>query len=287
MDCFEPYYPRELKEQNISSLRSHDRFSLHEIDIRNEPDLQKTFRECAPSHVIHLAARGGVRPSLEFPELYEILNIRGTLNVLKAAQITGGVQRFVFASSSSVYGVTDTVPFREDNTNLRVISPYGATKIAGEALCHTYHHLAGFSVACLRFFTVYGPRQRPDMAIRKFASLITDEREISLYGDGSSYRDYTYISDIIQGIVASVEGQFDFEIFNLGESKTIKLLDLIRLLEDALGKKARFKHIPMQPGDVPRTYACIDKARKMLGYNPTVTMEEGIKRFARWFLKQR
>ncbi|MDP7422745.1 MAG: SDR family NAD(P)-dependent oxidoreductase [bacterium] len=286
LDCFDPYYPRKLKEQNIAGLISNDHFSLLEVDIRDDNSLQEALEEIKPPCVVHLAARGGVRPSLEIPKLYEEINIRGTLNVLEAARATG-VRRFVYASSSSVYGVNDNVPFKEDETSLRVVSPYAATKVAGEALCRVYHRLADFnSTVCLRFFTVYGPRQRPDMAIRKFAGFIHEGKEIPIFGDGSSYRDYTFISDIIQGILGAVEQGSDFEIINLGESKTIKLLDLIGLLEQALGKKAILEHLPPQLGDVPRTFACVDKARKLLGYNPQVGIEEGINRFAKWFLEQ-
>jgi UDP-glucuronate 4-epimerase len=224
-----------------------------------------------------------VRPSLEDPLAYEMTNVRGTYALLEAAR-RQGVPRFVFGSSSSVYGINSRVPFTEDDPIFQPISPYAATKVAGEAACHAYSHLYGIRVVCLRFFTVYGARQRPDLAIHKFARLISEGRPIPIFGDGSTRRDYTYIDDIISGVVAAMRyDQTPFEIINLGESQTVELRRLVELLEEALAKRAIIDQQPQQPGDVPITYANIDKARRLLGYDPQTKIEAGIKRFVEWF----
>jgi len=235
--------------------------------------------------VIHLAARAGVRPSLEEPALYQRVNVEGTVNLFEAAR-KRGVKKVVAASSSSVYGVNSKVPFAEVDPIFQAISPYAASKLACEALGHVYHHVYGLDVVMLRFFTVYGPRQRPDLAIYKFAGLISAGKPIPVFGDGSTARDYTYVEDIMQGVMACTRREFGYEIFNLGESQTVKLAYLIELLEQALGTKAVIDRRPMQPGDVPLTCADITKAREKLGYNPQTRIEQGIPLFVKWF-KQR
>ncbi len=235
--------------------------------------------------IVHLAARAGVRPSLAQPRLYTDVNVAGTQNLLEFARATG-VKKFVFASSSSVYGVNQKVPFSEHDPIFRPISPYAATKLAGEALCHVYHHLYGMDMVCLRFFTVYGPRQRPDLAIRKFTAAILAGQPIEVFGDGSTRRDYTHIDDILQGVLAALDRPLGFEIINLGESRTVELRELIALIEKATGKTARIHRQPLQPGDVPVTFADITKARRLLDYNPRVPIEDGIARFVDWYEHQ-
>ena len=232
---------------------------------------------------MHLAARAGVRPSLSEPKLYAETNINGTLNLLELAR-EFAVEQFVFGSSSSVYGINSKVPFAEDDKISQPISPYAATKAAGELLCHTYSHLYPIRTVCLRFFTVYGARQRPDLAIHKFARLISDNKPIEMFGDGTTRRDYTFVDDIIQGVRAAIDyRETPHEIFNLGESDTVELRELITLLEKNLDQKAVIERQPMQPGDVPQTFADITKARKLLDYNPTTKIEEGIRKFVEWF----
>ena len=234
--------------------------------------------------IAHLAARAGVRPSIQLPQLYYDTNVTGTLHLLEAARVTG-VERFVFASSSSVYGASKTVPFSEDQHLTQTLSPYGATKVAGEFLCSTYSHLYQMRVVALRYFTVYGPRQRPDLAIHQFARRIYAGQAIDQFGDGSTRRDYTYIGDVIQGTMAALKYEGPrYDIFNLGESETIQLKELISMLENALGKKAKINRLSEQPGDMPLTCADISKARKLLGYNPTMKFSEGLPRFVKWFL---
>ena len=262
------------------------RFSLYEVDICDEKNLREVFEENKFSTIVHLAARAGVRPSLIQPELFAKTNINGTLNLLQSAK-EHSVKQFVFGSSSSVYGVNCKVPFSETDQIQQPISPYAATKAAGELLCHTYSYLYSIRTVCLRFFTVYGERQRPDLAIRKFSQLILEDKPIPFFGDGSTRRDYTYIDDIIQGVRAAIDyTQTDHEVFNLGESQTVELKELIRLLEENLGKKAIIDCQPMQPGDVPQTFADISKSRKLLGYNPQTKIEDGIKKFTDWIKSQ-
>jgi UDP-glucuronate 4-epimerase len=245
--------------------------------------LIKIFAENQFDAIVHLAAWAGVRPSLENPKLYARVNVSGTLNLLEAAR-EFGVKQFVFGSSSSVYGVNCKIPFSEEDKIQQPISPYAATKAAGELLCHAYSHLYDIRAVCLRFFTVYGARQRPDLAIHKFSRLIWEEKPIPVFGDGTSRRDYTFIDDIIQGVRAAIDyDKSNYEIFNLGESQTVELKRLIELLEENLGKKAIIERKPMQPGDVPVTFADITKARELLNYNPQTKIEEGIRKFTDWF----
>ncbi len=285
VDDFNDYYSPKLKWRNIKQVLSHPAFHLEQGDIRDFPFLERIFKRYRIKEVIHLAARAGVRPSVEDPILYEEVNGLGTTNLLELCR-RYEVPKFIYGGSSSVYGESSKVPFSEKDCCDRPVSPYAATKRANELICHAYHHLFGIKVISLRFFTVYGPRQRPEMAIHKFTRLIDQGKEIPVYGDGSSRRDYTYIDDIIQGIMAAHEKDFDYEIFNLGESRTTDLLTLIHLIEENLGKKAKIRFLPPQPGDVSVTYADISKAKKLLGYNPQVPIEEGIKRFVEWYKKE-
>jgi UDP-glucuronate 4-epimerase len=280
LDDFNDFYDPTIKEANIAGFR--DRITLERGDLRDIPFVEGVFERGGFDCVIHLAARAGVRPSLADPRLYVSTNIDGTLNLLEACR-AHGIRRFVFASSSSVYGVNEKVPFSESDLIQRTISPYAATKLMGEQLCSNYSNLYGIRCVCLRFFTVYGPRQRPDLAIAKFTRKIMDGQPIDQYGDGSTARDYTYIDDIISGVLAAAryEGA-DFDIFNLGESETHTLEKLIRLIEEAVGKKADIRLLPDQPGDVPRTFADVTKAKELLGYRPSTSLEEGIRRYVGW-----
>ena len=286
VDNFNGFYDPAIKRANIAHHIGRQGFELVEAEISDAQAMNDLFARGQFDCVVHLAARAGVRPSLEDPLAYEETNVRGTYALLEAAR-RQGVPRFVFGSSSSVYGINSRVPFAEDDPISQPISPYAATKVAGEAACHAYSHLYGIHVVCLRFFTVYGARQRPDLAIHKFARLISEGRPIPIFGDGSTRRDYTYIDDIISGVVAAISyDQTSFEIINLGESQTVELRRLVELLEDALAKRAIIDHQPQQPGDVPITYADIDKARRLLGYDPQTKIEAGIKRFVAWFKGQ-
>jgi UDP-glucuronate 4-epimerase len=282
VDDFNDFYLPELKRANISAHLENPNFRLYEIDICNAQNLEEIFSENKFDVIVHLAARAGVLPSLREPQLYAETNVGGTLNLLEMAR-QYNVRQFIFGSSSSVYGINCKIPFSEDDKIFQPISPYAATKAAGELLCHTYSHLYDIRAVCLRFFTVYGARQRPDLAIRKFSQLILEGKPIQMFGDGTTRRDYTFIDDVIGGVRAAIDyTSSDFEIFNLGESRTIELRYLIKLLEENLGKKAIVQQKPMQAGDVPQTFADISKARKLLGYNPQTKIEEGIERFAEW-----
>jgi UDP-glucuronate 4-epimerase len=285
LDDFNDFYDPLLKRRNIENYRRNDAFQLVEGDIRDTGLLSRIFSDHRITKIVHLAARAGVRPSLDQPLLYEDVNVRGTMNLLEMAR-QHKVEQFVFASSSSVYGGNTDVPFRETDRIHRTVSPYAATKYAGELMCYTYHHLYGIPTTCLRFFTVYGPRQRPEMAIHKFARLIYDNKPIPFYGDGSTARDYTYIDDIIQGVVAAIDHPLPFEVFNLGESSCVKLSELVDLLGEISGRKVELRRMPAQPGDVEITYADIDKARKLLGYDPRTPIKAGLTRFIEWFEKQ-
>jgi UDP-glucuronate 4-epimerase len=285
LDNFDPFYDPAIKRKNLEEIgtgRGNGVFQLVEGDIRDKGLLEGLVRNSSFDVVIHLAARAGVRPSIEQPLLYEEVNVIGTLNLLEACRECG-VRDFIFGSSSSVYGTNLKVPFAEEDRLEAMISPYAVTKREGELYCYAYHHLYGLNIFCLRFFTVYGPRQRPEMAIHKFARLISEGERIPLYGDGTSRRDYTYIDDIIEGIMGALRNLEGYDIFNLGESRTVSLRELIALLEGALGKKAAVEELPEQPGDVPITYADINKARRLLGYDPHVGIEEGVEWFVRWF----
>lgn len=286
IDNFNDYYDPRLKRANADRLQKLADFPLYEADIRDAEACRKIFDAHRPRTVVHLAARAGVRNSIQQPILYEDVNCRGTLNLLELAK-DFEVRRFIFGSSSSVYGGSADVPFREDAPTPFPISPYAATKRAGELYCYTYHHLYKLSIACLRFFTVYGPWGRPDMAVYKFARLIDQGKPIPVFGDGKSSRDYTYCKDIVQGITGAMDAEYDFEIFNLGESKVVQLDTMISLIEKELGKKAMREYYPPQPGDVPITYADISKARRMLGYSPSFPFEKGVHMFAEWYLNER
>jgi UDP-glucuronate 4-epimerase len=281
VDNFDNFYDPQVKRSNIKDCLRNKQFKLVEADIRDSAAMNKVTGEGAEV-IVHLAARAGVRPSIAQPALYADVNINGTVTLLEAAK-KNNIKKFVFASSSSVYGNNKKVPFSEDDNVDFPISPYAATKKAGELICHTYHHLAGISMTCLRFFTVYGPRQRPDLAIHKFARLIEDGKPIPVYGDGSMMRDFTYIDDIIDGIMASIKKCRGYNIYNLGESRPITVNDLIGELEKALGKKAVIERLPLQPGDVERTFADVTKAHRDLGYNPNTEISDGLKRFVEWF----
>ncbi|HOV79633.1 MAG TPA: GDP-mannose 4,6-dehydratase [Bacillota bacterium] len=283
-DNFNDFYNPDEKRRNVAPHAVDPLFRLVEGDIRDAEAVEKAVLQQGPDIIVHLAARAGVRPSVLEPKICESVNVRGTLNVLEAAK-KAGVRKFVFGSSSSVYGLNKKVPFSEEDSLLRPASPYAASKIAGEAFCRTYAHLYGIHVVSLRFFTVYGPRQRPDLAIRKFAEKILRGEEVTLYGDGSSARDYTYIDDIVQGIVSAVNYTgAEYDVFNLGNSRPVLLIDLIRALEKSLGREARIKWAEEQPGDVPITYANIKRAEKILGFQPSTSLEEGLRKFTGWLL---
>lgn len=286
VDDFNDFYSPEIKKENIRTFLDNSNFQLYETDICDSESLAEIFTKNKFEAVVHLAAWAGVRPSVLNPKLYTKVNVSGTLNLLELAK-EFGINQFVFGSSSSVYGERCKVPFSEEDLIQKPISPYAATKAAGEFLCHTYSHLYDFRTVCLRFFTVYGASQRPDLAIHKFSNLIWEGKPIPVFGDGTTRRDYTYIDDIIQGVRAAIDYDItSHEVFNLGESQTVELRELIELLEQNLGKKAIIDHQPMQPGDVPQTYADISKARELLNYNPHTKIEEGIEKFVRWFIKK-
>lgn len=283
VDDFNDFYEPSIKRANVARHSRHSTYRLEEADIRQRTALERIFDEGNFDCIVHLAARAGVRPSLDQPLLYSQTNIEGTLNLLELSK-QHNILQFVFGSSSSVYGINAKVPFSEDDPIRKPISPYAATKAAGELLCHTYTHLYGIRSVCLRFFTVYGPRQRPDLAIHKFARLISEGKSIPVFGDGTTRRDYTYIDDIIAGVRAAIDySRTDYEVINLGESRTVELRELISLLEKELGLPARIDRQPLQPGDVPQTFADITRARQILGYNPQTQIETGIKRFVEWF----
>src|SRR5258707_5742541 len=283
VDDFNDFYDPSIKRENLSSLISNPDFRLVAADIRNQEALSQAFSETNFDCIVHLAARAGVRPSLKEPRLYVETNINGTLNLLELAR-AHGVKQFVFGSSSSVYGLNAKVPFSEDDPIFNPISPSAATKAAAELLCHSYAHLYDMRIVCLRFFTVYGARQRPDLAIHKFAKLISAGWPIPVFGDGTTRRDYTYIDDIVAGVRAAMDyDQSKYEVINLGESRTVELRELIGLLEQALGRQAEIDRQPLQPGDVPQTFADIAKARRLLGYDPRTRIENGIEKFVERF----
>ena len=303
-DDLNHFYDPQFKQRNLNDIQAiagrcaaaamHGRrdstvptqlenpFEFVRGNITDAAALNEVFSSVKFDQVIHLAARAGVRPSLAEPALYQRVNVEGTVNVLEAAR-KNGVKKITIASSSSVYGLNSRVPFSESDPIFSAISPYAASKLSCEALGHVWHHIYKMDVAMLRFFTVYGPRQRPDLAIYKFAKLISAGKPIPVFGDGSAARDYTFVTDTLDGIIACTNQEFGFEIFNLGESQTVSLARMIELLEAALDKKAVIDRQPLQPGDVPITFADISKARARLGYNPRVNFDEGIKLFAEWF----
>ena len=286
LDDFNDYYDPSFKRRNIAGALKNPRFRLITGDVAHLDKVRNVFKKSKPDMIIHLAARAGVRASVRDPFLCQRVNVEGTLNVLECAR-ESGVKKITFGSTSSVYGLNTKAPFSENDPVPNAVSPYAATKLAGEALCRSYGHLYGMDAAVLRFFSVYGPRGRPDMAIYHFTEQIMKGKPLSMFGDGSALRDYTYIDDIIQGITATLDRKFGFEIFNLGESETISLRDLIARIEEVLGKKAKIKRLPEQAGDMPKTFADISKARRMLGYHPQTKIAEGIPKFMEWFRNER
>jgi UDP-glucuronate 4-epimerase len=286
LDDFDDFYAPEDKERNLAGAARHPGFRLVRGDIRDAVAVDHAFSGETVAAVVHLAARAGVRPSIADPELYASVNLDGTVRVLEASR-RHRVPTFVFGSSSSVYGDNEKVPFAEDDPVDHPISPYAATKRAGELLAHTYHHLHGIKVACLRFFTVYGPRQRPDLAIHKFARLMADGDPVPVFGDGSSGRDYTYVDDIVEGIVRTVERASAFHIWNLGGSQPVRLDAMIERLARGLRATPRIERRPSQPGDVARTWADVNRARRELDWSPQVAFDDGIDRFLAWFGAER
>ncbi len=287
IDDFNDYYDPKIKERNIVGFKNNKNFSLNKFDIRDNDSVSDLFKRENPDVVVHLAARAGVRPSLLQPILYEEVNVIGTLNLLEAAR-NNNCQRFIFGSSSSVYGECKNIPFKETELDLKPISPYGVSKLTGENYCRTYNHLFKLPIICLRFFTVYGPRQRPDLAIHKFTKLIDEGKSIPVFGDGQYKRDFTYVTEIVDGIISSISySKTSFEIFNLGESHTTSVTDLVKMLENTIGKKVLIDWQPAQAGDVPLTYADVSKAQELLKYSPKTAPEEGIKKFVDWYLKDK
>ncbi len=282
LDDFNDFYPPRIKRANVRSHLDSESYTLVEADLRDQDTLKSVFERNSIEKVVHLAARAGVRPSLAEPLLYADVNVGGTLHLLELAR-THEVEQIVFASSSSVYGANTKTPFSEDDRIERPISPYAATKYAGELFCHTYHHLYGIPTTCLRFFTAYGPRQRPEMAIHKFARLLEEGSPIPMFGNGSTARDYTYIDDIVDGVIAAIDHPLGFEVINLGESQTTTLRELIATLERLSGRAAQIEQHPLQPGDVEITFADVSKARRLLDYNPSTPIETGLRLFLDWF----
>ncbi|MEE8160248.1 MAG: NAD-dependent epimerase/dehydratase family protein [Acidobacteriota bacterium] len=285
LDDFNSFYDPEIKIKNVQKIREKGEFILYREDLLNSKAIREIFDRHQPEAVIHLAAYAGVRPSLENPALYCEVNVTGTARLLEICK-DHGVKHFIFGSSSSVYGVSSRLPFGEDDPVDQPISPYAATKRAGELLCSVYHQNYNLPVTCLRFFTVYGPRQRPEMAIHKFTRQIQRGQEIAVYHEGRSERDYTYVDDIMQGVLAALDRASGFKIFNLGNSRTVVLQELIGLIERALGKEAKIRLLPAQPGDVPVTFADISRAEEALGYSPVTSIEQGVPRFVDWYLKE-
>ena len=283
VDNFNSFYDPGIKEQNLSAIMNNEAFNLEKADIRDKARMAEIFKENNPDLVIHLAAMPGVRPSIKDPFLYYDVNVNGTLTVLETMRLSG-VRRMIFASSSSVYGNNSKIPFSESDPVDSPISPYASSKRACELLCSTWHSLYQFEIFCLRFFTVYGPRQRPDLAIHSFTNKILDNSPLQIYGDGSSFRDYTYIEDVLQGINNAINRLKGFNIYNIGESRKVLLSEVIETIENALGKKAVKEYLPFQAGDVNATFADISKARQELNYNPSFDFREGIAEFVRWKL---
>lgn len=289
IDNFCDYYAPKIKEDNIKKFIDNSNYKLYRGDIRNRENVKKVFDENNIDVIVHLAAMAGVRPSIENPLLYQEVNGIGTQNILEEAKLHN-VKFLVMASSSSVYGNCREVPFKEDMIVDYAISPYAATKKANEVMAHVYHKLNGMNIIMLRFFTVYGPKQRPDLAINKFTRLMLEGKKIPMYGDGSTSRDYTYVDDIVDGICKSCNYVMNnndvYEIINLGSNNPISLKEMIEIIGKQLNIEPNIEELPMQPGDVDRTYACIDKARKLLGYNPQTKFEDGIRKFIDWYLQK-
>lgn len=286
LDDFNDYYNPAFKRENVAPFLENPKFHLVEGDIRDRDLVFATYRKFGVSATVHLAARAGVRPSIANPRLYEEVNGVGTVNLLEAAH-RFGAYTFIFGSTSSVYGINSKLPFSEDDPISCPISPYAASKRGAELMCYTFHHLYGLKVTVLRFFTVYGPRQRPDMAIYKFTELLAKGKPVPRFGDGSMARDYTYIDDIVRGVMAAFDHEADFEIVNLGGSRTTTLQKLIELIARELGVPPLVEELPLQPGDVPITFADVSKAKRLWGWEPEVPIEEGIARFVSWFKAQR
>ncbi|QZA32874.1 NAD-dependent epimerase/dehydratase family protein [Hydrogenibacillus sp. N12] len=285
VDSFDPFYDPAIKRKNIAAHLDYERYRLVEVDIRELSMLRQALADDYDV-IVHLAARAGVRPSIQDPLGYQEVNVTGTQNLLELAR-ERGIRQFVFASSSSVYGVNPNVPWREDDCVLRPISPYASTKVSGELLGHVYSHLYGIRFIALRFFTVYGPRQRPDLAIHKFARRMLRGEPVPIYGDGMSRRDYTYIDDIVDGVRRAMDyAATSYEIINLGNQQTVSLLEMVRALEEALGVRARLEFLPAQPGDVPQTWADMGKAEQLLGFKSRTPFREGLKRFVEWIAAQ-
>jgi len=288
VDSLDDFYSPSWKRANLSDIKKSGDYDFFETDIGDPVKVRDIFTTTRPDVVVHLAARAGVRPSIEQPQAYERANVAGTVNLLETCR-EFGVRQFVFGSSSSVYGATSRVPFSEDQVEMRPLSPYAATKLAGELLAYTYAHLHGLKVVCLRFFTVYGPRQRPDLAIHKFISLLEADRPLPFFGDGSSGRDYTYVDDIVAGVTAAIEYEppwsdgAPFAVFNLGNSHPVKLTELVATLEQVSGRKAKLDRLPPQPGEVPLTWANIERASRSLGYRPATSLAEGLEKFVAWY----
>jgi len=283
LDNFNDYYDPRIKKDNIAGSLKNKNFTLVKGDILDKECLENVFSKHNIKKVVHLAAIAGVRPSLINPQEYVDVDIKGTVNLLEVAK-KYRVEQFIFGSSSSVYGINSKIPFSEEDRLDLQISPYATAKKCAELYCATYHYLYRIPVTILRFFTVYGPRQRPDMAIHKFTRLMSQGKSIFMFGDGKSERDYTYIDDIVDGILKAIQKTYKFEIFNLGNSKTIKLKDLINCIEDKIKIRVKIEQLPKQPGDVPITCADISRAKRMLGYNPSTSTEEGIENFVKWYL---
>jgi len=282
IDNFDSFYPERIKYLNLSALNKESNFRLIKADIRDRDSLRKIFTSAGVDAVIHLAAKAGVRPSIDAIEDYYDVNVNGTVCLLEEMR-QNNVRKMIFASSSSVYGNNPKLPFSESDFVDNPISPYASTKKSGELLCHVYSHLYGFDITCLRFFTVYGPRQRPDLAIHKFTRMIDSGQPVPFYGDGETARDYTFIDDIVSGIDCSFNNLSGYRIYNLGESRVIKLNRLLQTIEQVMGKKALLSRLPLQQGDVKITYADISKARSEIGYNPGYSFEEGISKFIQWY----
>jgi UDP-glucuronate 4-epimerase len=292
IDTLDGFYSPARKKTNLEEIRLTGDFAFINADIRTGLKMREVIAAARPHTVIHLASRAGVRPSIQQPLLYESVNVRGTLNLLELCR-QFEVEKFIFGSSSSVYGAISRTPFSEDEFDLRPISPYGVTKLAGERLAYTYARLHHLPAICLRFFTVYGPRQRPDLAIHKFTTLIADGKPLPIFGDGSTGRDYTHVDDVVAGVMAVLDYEpilndgVPFEIFNLGSSQPVRLIELVRLLEDITRCKAILDRRPLQPGDVPLTWADISKAGRILGYRPRIRFEEGLEKFVDWYRSNR
>lgn len=282
VDNFDSYYNRKIKEKNINQHVKSSAYTLVEADIRDRHTMDRLFKEWMPEVVVHLAAKAGVRPSLASPQIYADVNVMGTINLLDAS-VKYGVSKFIFGSSSSVYGLNEKVPFAENDSTLQIASPYGATKAAGEAICRSYSHCYRLPIVSLRFFTVYGPRQRPDLAIYSFANKIAKNEPIPLFGDGTTSRDYTFVSDIVSGIRKAMDlSNQGYEVINLGNDQPTDLLTLVSLLENEMNMKALIEWQPLQIGDVPYTWASCEKAHRLLGYTPSTDLKTGIKHFVNW-----